>query len=141
MRETSRALVKDEMDPLYYWKEKTVLFVQNNDSLASEFSDAYDNTLANFIYSPRGANALQIIKDSTKPIQVVVVDFNLHDCLGNALARKIHAIDKKIVVLMLSSYYNVVIENECNRSGTTLIVKKPFKLKKLAEIIEKYVGE
>jgi PAS domain S-box-containing protein len=112
---------------------ETILFVEDEDNvreLVSEYLKARGYTV---IEAPDGIKALELAKQHSGAIQLLITDVVMPKLSGRELATKITASRENLKVLYISGYTDDSIFRHGVLEGGMSFLQKPFNLKALAE--------
>jgi len=112
--------------------KKTILFVEDEDSLRNVISDFLTGFGYHMLTATNGRDALAIATAHDGPIDLLLTDVTMPQMSGPELARKIRATRPEMKVMFISGYSQTILESfDVNDSGTAL-VQKPFTIRVLA---------
>ncbi|MFC1620935.1 response regulator [Candidatus Omnitrophota bacterium] len=120
------------------FKEK-ILVVDDDKRVRDSFIHSFDDEYR-IVLAADGQEALNILSHP-HDIDLIVVDMMMPGLTGIELIKEIKKINPKHKVILLTGYSSKDIVVEALRSDADEYVEKPFDVRKIREIFERFLGE
>ena len=120
--------------------KKTILFVEDEDSLRTVISDFLAESGYHMLTATNGRDALAIATAHEGVIDLLLTDVIMPQMSGPELARKIRAMRPQMKVIFISGYSETILEPfDVNDSGIALL-QKPFTIRVLFAKLQEMFG-
>lgn len=128
----------ETIDTSYFWPNKTILIVEDNETSNIYFEAALRKTKANLLWAKNGLDAVELVK--TKPgIDLVLMDINMPKLDGIEATRIIKSLFPEIIVVVQTAFLLSGEERMCQEAGCDEFITKPIRLKYLLDTINHYL--
>ncbi len=111
---------------------ETILVVEDEPQIRRLAFECLESCGYSVLLSSNGLEAMELMEDPTKPIDLVVTDVVMPHMSGKELADRIANIQPKAKVLFMSGYTNDAVVNHGVLQAGTWYLQKPFALDALA---------
>lgn len=120
----------------YEWQDKTILLVEDNDSIYFLINEILEDTKARLIWVKSGEDASFICQENRK-IDLILMDMTLPFMNGIDATRKILSChpDNRIIGVTAIDCRKAFLEN-----GAIDYIQKPFTVSMLLNVLEKYLS-
>jgi len=112
--------------------QETILVVEDEPQIRQLACECLTHCGYNVLSSTDGVEALQLVKRTQQPIDLIVTDVVMPKISGRELAERVSKIHPLIKVLFMSGYTNDAIVNHGVLDGATWFIQKPFAFEGLA---------
>lgn len=104
----------------------TILLVEDEDQVRSLTSSILSRHGYRVLAAASGAEALQIARDHSEPIHLLLTDVVMPGMNGAVLAQEMRALRPEIRILYMSGYTDASITGEAVFAGDVAYIEKPF---------------
>jgi len=126
-------------DTSYFWPDKTILIVEDNETSNIYFEAALRKTKANLLWAKNGLDAVELVK--TNPgINLVLMDINMPKLDGIEATRIIKSLFPEIIVVVQTAFLLSGEERLCQEAGCDEFITKPIRLKYLLDTLNHYLN-
>ena len=87
-----------------------------------------------------GQGAVEAIKDSARPVDVIMLDLRLPDSNDLQLLRRIRALSPRSRVVMMTAYGTPEVAAEALQLGAFCVVSKPLEMQEVADLVSRANG-
>ena len=115
-----RVLIVDD-EPLIRW------------SLAETLTDEGYGVLE----AADGQGALEALRDTPRPVDVIMLDYRLPDSNGLQLLATIRALSPRSRVVLMTAYGTPEVAAEALRLGAVCVVNKPIEMQEVADLVSR----
>lgn len=84
------------------------------------------------------SEALTILKEKT--VNAVITDLHLGQSTGMEVLHHIHTHLQGVPCFIMSAEWSIQVQQECNTSGATGLIKKPFDNRELLHLLKNQLG-
>lgn len=124
-------------DTSYFWPNKTILIVEDNETSNIYFEAALRKTKANLLWAKNGLDAVELVKTKSG-IDLVLMDINMPKLDGIEATRIIKSLFPGIIVVVQTAFLLSGEERMCQEAGCDEFITKPIRLKYLLDTINHY---
>jgi len=117
--------------------KKSILIIEDNENLRDLYSSVLKELGIDVHFSNDGENAFK--KIAQKEYDLYIVDIFLPTITGLEVIKVIRERYKKAKILIVSAAATDAIAEEAMRLGAAALLRKPFRLKELREIVERFI--
>jgi two-component system, OmpR family, response regulator VicR len=110
---------------------KRILIVEDEAALAEGLKFNFEQEGYDVLHAEDGPTAIELVRESEPPIDVIVLDLMLPSMSGYEVCRKIREFDDVIPILVLSARTLSEDKTHAFESGTDQYMTKPFALPEL----------
>jgi hypothetical protein len=114
----------------------TILLVEDEDQVRNLTSSILSRHGYRVLTAASGAEALQIARDLTEPIHLLLTDVVMPGMNGPILAQEVRGLRPEIPVLYMSGYTDASITGEDVFAGDVAYIEKPFTSAALQEKVQ-----
>ena len=114
----------------------TILLVEDEDQVRSLTSSILSRHGYRVLTAASGAEALQIARDHSEPIHLLLTDVVMPGMNGAVLAQEMRALRPEIRILYMSGYTDASITGEAVFAGDVAYIEKPFTSAALQEKVQ-----
>lgn len=125
-------------DTSYFWPNKTILIVEDNETSNIYFEAALRKTKANLLWAKNGLDAVELVKTKSG-IDLVLMDINMPKLDGIEATRIIKSLFPEIIVVVQTAFLLSGEERMCQEAGCDEFITKPIRLKYLLDTINHYL--
>jgi two-component system, cell cycle sensor histidine kinase and response regulator CckA len=118
----------------------TVLLVEDEDPVRKFGARALRNKGYNVIEAESGEAALEVIRNATEKIDLLITDVVMPRLDGLGLAREVREICSDIKVIFISGYAEDAFRQRLDSDTDIAFLSKPFSLKQLAAKVKEVIG-
>jgi two-component system, cell cycle sensor histidine kinase and response regulator CckA len=119
----------------------TVLLVEDDDAVRMFGARALRNKGYRVIEAKSGETALDLIREATDKIHLLITDVVMPQMDGPALVREVRRIDSRIKVIFISGYAEDTFRQRLDSDSEIHFLAKPFSLKQLAVKVKDVIGD
>ena len=119
----------------------TVLLVEDEDPVRMFGARALRNKGYRVIEAKSGETALDLIREATDKIDLLITDVVMPQMDGPALVREVREIDPRIKVIFISGYAEDTFRQRLDNDSEIHFLAKPFSLKQLAGKVKDVIGD
>jgi two-component system response regulator AtoC len=113
----------------------TILVVEDEEHMSMLIEEVLSRKGYRILTVNNGQDALQAHQDHS--IAITLLDIKLPGLSGLEVLEKIHALDHRAVVIMITAYGSIDIAVEAMRKGASDFLSKPFDLDRLEGVVAK----
>jgi CheY-like chemotaxis protein len=120
------------------FEDKTILVVDDNKSWHNILSSTLNTFAVNVEHAYNGNEAVDKVKSSKKPYDLILMDWNMPELNGIEATKKIHDInteDDIPTVVMISAYHEESLVQAAKRVGINIFLQKPINPSILNDIL------
>lgn len=128
----------ETIDSSYFWPNKTILIVEDNETSNIYFEAALRKTKANLLWAKNGLEAVELVKKN-RGINLVLMDINMPKLDGIEATRIIKSLFPEIIVVVQTAFLLSGEERMCQEAGCDEFITKPIRLKYLLDTINHYL--
>jgi len=128
----------ETIDTSYFWPNKTILIVEDNETSNIYFEAALRKTKANLLWAKNGLDAVELVKTKSG-IDLVLMDINMPKLDGIEATRIIKSLFPEIIVVVQTAFLLSGEERMCQEAGCDEFITKPIRLKYLLDTINHYL--
>ena len=117
---------------------KTILVVDDNDSWHSILSSTLETFGVKVEHAYNGQEAVEKVKNSTKPYDLILMDWNMPELNGIEATQKINEMNPKEdipTVVMISAYHEESLVEAAKKTGIDIFLQKPINPSILNDIL------
>lgn len=118
----------------------TILLVEDEDQVRSLTSSMLSRHGYRVLTATSGAEALQIARDHSEPIHLLLTDVVMPGMNGAILAQEMRALRPEIRILYMSGYTDASITGEAAFAGDVAYIEKPFTSAALQEKVREAIS-
>jgi len=122
------------------WKEKTILIVEDENSIYHYLEEAINLTNANLIRAKNGEEALVYASASQRP-HLILMDIKMPVMNGIEATKKIREFDEEIIIIAQSALADQEDIKAAIEAGCNDFIEKPIDRKKLLKILNIFLKE
>jgi len=119
----------------------TVLLVEDEDPVRRGLARLLQSYGYAVLAAASGAEALELMATSARPVDVVVSDIQMPGIQGPELARRLRLVRPDLPVLFMSGYAGTAETDALAQAGGARILEKPFDGQSLARAVRAALGE
>ena len=119
----------------------TVILVEDDDAVRTFGGRALRNKGYRVIEAKSGETALDLVRDATGRINLLITDVVMPQMDGPELIREVRRIDPDIKVIFISGYTEDAFRQRLGSDSDIHFLAKPFSLKQLAIKVKEVIGE
>ena len=119
----------------------TILLVEDEDAVRAFAVRALSNRGYTVIEAADGAKALDIVREHTGPIDLVISDVVMPNMDGPALLREIRNVRPEVRIVFISGYAEEAFRKSLERDESFTFLPKPFSLKQLASTVKEVLNQ
>jgi PAS domain S-box-containing protein len=133
---------KESMEEVSIGGPETILIVDDDDEIRDLARELLEDSGYQVLSAASGEQALEIFKEHTREIDLVVMDLNMPGMGGRKCTTEMLSIDPSVKVLVASGYSAVGHGREALEFGAKDFISKPYQMRDiLAKIREVLDGE
>lgn len=117
----------------------TILLVEDEDQVRSLTSSILSRHGYRVLTAASGAEALQIAREHSEPIHLLLTDVVMPGMNGGALAQEMRRLRPEIRILYMSGYTDASITGEAAFAGDVAYIEKPFTSAALQEKVHEAI--
>jgi two-component system, cell cycle sensor histidine kinase and response regulator CckA len=117
-----------------------LMLVEDDDAVRMFGARALRNKGYRVVEATSGETALDLIRHSAEPIDLLISDVVMPQMDGPTLVREVRALDPEIKVIFMSGYAEEGFRQRLDREPDIDFLAKPFTLKELAAKVKEVVG-
>jgi DNA-binding NtrC family response regulator len=84
-----------------------------------------------------GQRALEALRDTPRPVDVIMLDYRLPDSNGLQLLGKIRTLSPRSRVVMMTAHGTPEVIAEALRLGAVCVVNKPIEMREVASLVSR----
>jgi two-component system, NtrC family, response regulator AtoC len=84
-----------------------------------------------------GRGAVEALRDTPRPVDVIMLDYRLPDSNGLQLLGKIRTLSPRSRVVMMTAYGTPEVIAEALRLGAVCVVNKPIEMQEVADLVSR----
>jgi two-component system response regulator AtoC len=84
-----------------------------------------------------GQRALEALRDTPRPVDVVMLDYRLPDSNGLQLLGKIRTLSPRSRVVMMTAHGTPEVIAEALRLGAVCVINKPIEMREVASLVSR----
>ena len=84
-----------------------------------------------------GLSALEALRDTPRPVDVIMLDYRLPDSNGLQLLGKIRTLSPRSRVVMMTAHGTPEVIAEALRLGAVCVVNKPIEMREVADLVSR----
>ncbi len=115
--------------------DETILLVEDEDAVRASAAEYLRTSGYTMLVASRGSEALELAKQHTGPIHLLVTDLIMPKMSGRKLAERISAIHPETKLVFMSGYSNNLLASQRSVDPEHVFLQKPFRLTALARCI------
>lgn len=123
-------------------KSITILYVEDEEIIRDQTIAIFNNLFKKVFVADNGKEALEIFKNNSDEIDIIVTDINMPHLSGLELAEKIHHIKPKLPIILTTAFTDEEYLLKSLELDINKYMTKPLKMKELAatisEAVQKY---
>jgi two-component system, cell cycle sensor histidine kinase and response regulator CckA len=119
----------------------TVVLVEDDDAVRTFGGRALRNKGYRVVEAKSGETALDLVRDATGRINLLITDVVMPQMDGPELIREVRRIDPDIKVIFISGYTEDAFRQRLGSDRDIHFLAKPFSLKQLAIKVKEVIGE
>ncbi len=121
-------------------KTITILYVEDEQMIAEQSLKIYNKLFKNVFWAKDGEEALNIFKEHTQDIDVIITDINMPNLSGINLAKKVLEI-KKVPIIVTTAYTDTQYMLDAIDLGVNKYATKPININNILQDIQKAVTQ
>ena len=121
-------------------KTITILYVEDEQMIAEQSLKIYNKLFKNVFWAKDGDEALNIFKEHTQDIDVIITDINMPNLSGINLAKKVLEI-KKVPIIVTTAYTDTQYMLDAIDLGVNKYATKPININNILQDIQKAVTQ
>ncbi|HAY21923.1 response regulator [Desulfobacca acetoxidans] len=130
-----------ENDTTFPKKLKVILLVEDDEHFLSLEQELLEHLGFRVLGAARGDQALDIFRQRTQEIDLVIMDFYLPQIDGYQLLHELRTIAPQVKVIVASGFFGQEELNKFQQARVAGVIHKPFRAKQLQEEILRVLGE
>ncbi|MCF8298179.1 MAG: PAS domain S-box protein [Saprospiraceae bacterium] len=120
------------------WDDKNILIVEDFDSNYFYLDSILSKTNANLLWAKDGFQAIDICK-SNDNIDIILMDIQLPEMSGYTATQKIKEFRSDLPIIAQTAYALAGDEAKCLQAGCDNYIAKPYKVKELLSMLNRYL--
>jgi two-component system, cell cycle response regulator DivK len=121
------------------WSDKTILVADDEDINYMYLKMALLKTKAHVLRANNGKEAVDIVNDGNKKIDLILMDIKMPVMDGKEATRLIKAINNEVYIIAQTAYAMQDDKSSCFQSGCDEFLSKPVRQKILLETLAKFL--
>ncbi|MCP4177253.1 MAG: response regulator [bacterium] len=130
-----------EKDNAFIHGNENILIVEDEDYLCNTVELSLNKLGYNIIIANDGNEALAIFKSKPDFFDLVYTDQIMPNMTGVELSREIHCIAPETPIILTTGYNDIMNEEALMQYGIVTVLKKPVRLAKLTQVIQKILTD
>ncbi|MFA7326431.1 MAG: response regulator [Candidatus Kapaibacterium sp.] len=123
-----------------YKYEKNILLVDDNEINIDIASNLLDNVNCNYITALNGIEAIEIFRNFTDKIDLILMDLHMPEMDGYDATQRIREVCKTVPIIALTADAIIGIKDKVISFGFNDILTKPYNRKEFENILEKWIN-
>jgi two-component system cell cycle sensor histidine kinase/response regulator CckA len=119
----------------------TILLVEDEEAVRAFAVRALSNRGYTVIEASDGAKALEVVREHSGPIDLVISDVVMPNMDGPALLREIRQLRPEVRIVFISGYAEEAFRRTLERDESFTFLPKPFSLKQLASTVKEVLNQ
>jgi len=119
------------------WNDKLILVAEDEPTNYLFIKKALENTHINLIWAKNGLETYEIFKQNGK-VDLILMDIRMPLMDGYEATKKIKQLNKDIPIIAQTAYAFEYEKEEILKAGCNDYISKPFSIRELISVIEKY---
>lgn len=119
---------------------ETVMIVDDNKAILDFMDISLTHYGYNVIQAESGEEAIEILSNLVKEIDIVVLDINMPGMGGHKCLKKLITVSPDLKIIIASGYSSNLPEKELLLKGASEVISKPYALKDLLSVIRRVLG-
>ncbi len=124
----------------YQFSDKTILVVEDIDTSIKFFDAALRKSQANILWAKNGEEAINILNEKAKGIDLVLLDLNLPGINGFDVLKHLRKIEPELPVIVQTAYLFSGERKTSLSMGANGFISKPVQLNDLLSNIAKFLS-
>ncbi len=134
-------LADKDTGPLVQGEKETILVVEDNPFIRQALVDSLETLNYHTLTASNGREALEVLLQHRREVNLVVSDVIMPEMSGLALAREINRQDLGVPMILLSGQMAGVEIEALRKSGRLMTISKPPRLDALSEAVNQLLGK
>lgn len=126
-------------EKIYNWEKKTILIAEDEDTNFFYLRAALRKTNIKLIHAHNGKEAVEIMKEKEKDIDLVLMDIKMPEMNGIEATKHIKSMNRKKVVIAQTAYVMEEDRAAYADAGCDDFLAKPISREKLVATLAKYL--
>ncbi|MDJ0911460.1 MAG: response regulator [Woeseiaceae bacterium] len=114
------------------------LVVDDDESIAALIGEHLESAGATVSVVTRGADALDILRDATRPIDLMLTDQTMPGITGAQLIQSANELRPEMATILMTGNQDESLQSLRETLGDSILISKPFKLSNLSALIRLY---
>jgi len=117
-----------------------VLLVEDEDAVRSFAVEALKRQGYEVLEASSGAEAIDMVKEADKPIDIVISDVIMPEMDGPSMYKELRKTNPKLKIIFMSGYADDAFKNAMDPDERFAFLQKPFSLAQLAAKVKEELG-
>ncbi len=118
----------------------TILVIDDERIIREMLKDVLDTLGYNPLFAKDGKEGIEKFKESSKTIDLVMIDMNMPECDGKTVLKKIREEKPHVKAILISGFGLNGMLKEITQEGLTGFLHKPFTLGELSGVLDKLLN-
>lgn len=128
-----------EDSPVYRWKSKNILVVEDDETSAYLLNEFLKETGAKVTFTTDGKGAVEYVRDNPQT-DLILMDILLPEKDGLTATREIKSFARNVKVIAQTSYAFSVYAQEAEQAGCDAFLTKPLNMSLLLDKMDGYLS-